>query len=326
MKSDVQRLLRLGLIAEAREAYRRLGNPTLADRLAFLTTESETGHRYELISAIERFHQLPDPNLAAEALRLSGKLSFSHGRLSEGQSFYRKALQVAESAERDTMARVTAGYLNSLLHFESLESALAAFPLLRRATNRAATPIALAEFHLLACEIEIKLGNVLRAERELELAILHLPGAENRILDARASLLAVFLSSYKSDLQEARRHAATALRSARACGARSVLLPALASAAFVAANTGRFEEARELLAQGLEPDISEHARIAMLDTALQSAIARSEIKEAEAIASEIDRSTSAFPAGASLYRAINVPTRIRLLARLEQEPIGPGTR
>ena len=148
--------------------------------------------------------------------------------------------------------------------------------------------------------------------------VLHLPGAENRILEARASLLAVFLSSYKSDLQEARRHAATALRSARACGARSVLLPALASAAFVAANTGRFEEARELLAQGLEQDISEHARIAMLDTALQSAIARNQIKEAEAIASEIDRSTSAFPAGASLYSAINIPTRVRLLARLDQ--------
>ena len=97
-----------------------------------------------------------------------------------------------------------------------------------------------------------------------------------------------------------------------------MLLPALASAAFVAANTGRFEEARELLAQGLEPDISEHARIAMLDTALQSAIARNEIKEAEAIASEIDRSTSAFPAGASLYSAINIPTRVRLLARLDQ--------
>ena len=86
----------MGLISEAREAYRRLGNPTFADRLAFLTTESETGHRYELISAIERFHQLPDPNLAAEALRLSGKLSFSHGKLSEGQSFYRRALHVAE--------------------------------------------------------------------------------------------------------------------------------------------------------------------------------------------------------------------------------------
>ena len=197
MKSDVQRLLRLGLISEAREAYRRLGNPSLADRLAFLTAESETGHRYELISAVERFHQLSDSNLAAEALAPFRKAIIQSWQTFRGTGLLSPGLtrsRVGSSATQWRASRRAKSNRLSALSSRS-KSALAAFPMLRRATNRAATSLALDSFPSPGLRNRDKARQRVQSGGELDLSVLHLPGAENRILEARASILAVFLSS-----------------------------------------------------------------------------------------------------------------------------------
>ncbi len=247
-----------------------------------------------------------------------GRVALSTGMIAEGLRAMRQAFAAAAAIQDAKIeARLTASYIESLLHCVGVEPATLEMPRLRKAALRAGDAYSLVELHSLDAEIKAKRGSPAAAVSSIETANALLEKFPNIAQQGRLANVASAVAIIQCDYESALQRGLEALSCARSTGTRTLRIPALNNLAYIRLAQRQFNDARayldELLATVVKGGSTE---IGVLDTQMMLALATDDLAKASELAELIKASASHQQGQDSYYELWHLPTRIRWLYRI----------
>jgi DNA-binding NtrC family response regulator/tetratricopeptide (TPR) repeat protein len=296
-----------------------LSKPDLRTRLAISDLLQQTGRNSDAIARLRselRRNQQVEPPDRAFAYLVLGAATFSLAQISEALTAFRQAIQLADGCgDLVTSCRARLRLFSALHNLGETGGASSLASETRRLIFRLADPQLTAWLHVRVGEVEAKRGALDESDRHFRAARELLTGSPNLVLGAFSSLGLGAVAFMRGDLETALHETDAARLDAERSGYATILVPSIANIGLTNLQLGRFEEARNYIARGLDLSVSlPQAQISLLDTSAQLCLAEGDVEGAgelfariDALASEPTRKT---------WNLVNISlTRARYLLR-----------
>jgi DNA-binding NtrC family response regulator len=289
-------LIEHGRYPDAREALDALTTIRAEHQALRSLIEVETADPAVALNAAKALLKRPLTNREqALCLLIVGRASSISGQVDEACSALRQAVFVAAACNDLTLAaRAQARLTKTLLRFVGIEAATAEVSQLRKSAHVAGDRRAVADFHCVVAEIEMKRRNYARALKHLQLAEnvsdepldLAMKGQIGR-LTANVALLA-------SEPRVALRAILPTVKIFERSGSKYSLMASLSTLAEYHLIVGAFSDAETVLSRIRRLSESKESRLTTLDSLMIAALGRGSLDGAAQLAAAID-SLGTFP-------------------------------
>ena len=323
--TSAYKLVEVGLFKNAARAIDQSENVSRDLRVLRARLENHVGvpHR-----AKEAAQQLLREGLSgkerATCWEVIGRITLCRGQIADGLRAMNQAFVAATSCQDSQFeARLTASYIESLLHWVGLEPATLEMPKLRQAAMRSGDAHLMVELHSLDAEIKAKRGLVSGALASVAAARSLLDRYENIAQQGRLAIIASGIAIIQSDYDTALQYAHDALNCANRSGSRELRIPTLNNLAYIRLAQQAYAEVRlyldELLVAVPKGGSTE---IGVRDTEMMLALACDDLEAATTLAGQIAEIASNQESRDSYYELWHLPTRIKWLYRVGEASHG----
>ncbi|HXG86686.1 MAG TPA: sigma-54 dependent transcriptional regulator [Vicinamibacterales bacterium] len=251
--SHTKSLIEAGELRKAAEWLHARAELSQNDRILRAELELQLGDiqvALESTEAILREHL--ETSARAYCLGIAGRALGRMGNVPAGTAKLRNAIELVAARNPALAAQLLAELVGALISWVGIEPALTELPRLRRVSLASGNLRALVQFHIAQGRIYAMRGWLSRAENEGRFAADLLIASPDLVLSTRIKQLQSNISIKTPDMESARVRAEECLTLAKRCGARIGIGAALGNLAHIAAVTGKFDEARPLIADALE--------------------------------------------------------------------------
>jgi DNA-binding NtrC family response regulator/tetratricopeptide (TPR) repeat protein len=247
-------------------------------------------------------------------LLVVGRAGSILGHTDESCAALRQAIAVARSCnDLVLVARAQARLTKTLLRYVGTEPAIADAPNLRRCAHAAGDRRAVADFHCVMAEIEMKRRNYGSAQKHLALAEDLCDGTSDLLMQAQVGRLKANFALWASEPGNALKAILPTLKILENTGSKYALIASLSTLAEHHLMVGAFAEAEGVLKQIGELNRAPEATLNNLDSLMVAALGQDQLNKAEALQRSID-ALGSFPP--TLYSWLwHVTTRACLLIK-----------
>jgi DNA-binding NtrC family response regulator/tetratricopeptide (TPR) repeat protein len=317
----IHELIECGRLGEAAARLDSLRSRTLTQTvlLTFLQADVADPHA-AAASARELLNRHLSHEDRALCLAAIGKIAAKSGRVDEGCRLLRDALGLATKAKSARLiARIHSLLTSAVLHWVSIDSAVAELPRLRKFACTAGDTKSLVDFHLFSAEVDMRQGRYYPALRHLEIGE-KLSTSVNDVLSAgsvfrmRANAALLWHSPV-----EGLRYGRIAVECSEQSGSLASLFASLSTLGHVAITVNLPDLAEMTAKRMLAIQFSESSRLAATDILMRAAVKRGDLASAQRFAAQIKKPTEI---GSAYYWLSHLITRAKWL--LAEERIDEG--